>query len=339
MSYKNNTMDLNDYQRLNKSFSKKLIFHLGTGSGFFSEYNNMLKAMAYCLQNKIQFVLYSVDATFAYNKGWQDFFNPFTDEVVESFHSEYNKRFLTRSITRSFIRYVRGILVTIKFKKTYGHLLQYSLFYREPQIVKDLKAEHNFNYFTYDLWSSFKEMDVSKRIEISGIFKGTIFDLMKLLDNLIWRFNDETAVEVENIMTNLNLPSNYFGMQIRGGDKFMENSLLDYKLYFQTLIRKKKSFADTNSVFVLTDDYRIIENINAVFPQFEIFTLCMPEEKGYFNEAFKSETEQDRKSKIIRLFASIQILANSTFFIGTESANPGKYLKLRLRKNRFYSLD
>ncbi|ADQ79466.1 hypothetical protein Palpr_1320 [Paludibacter propionicigenes WB4] len=332
-------MDLNDYQRLNKSFSKKLIFHLGTGSGFFSEYNNMIKAMAYCLQHKIQFVLYSADASFVYEKGWQDFFDSFTEEVTDSFHSQYNKRFLERSITRSFAKYVRGLLVTLKYRKTYGHLLQYSLFYQEPQVVKDLKKEHGFDYFTYDLWSSFQEMDVTKRIEIPGLYKGTIFDLMKQLDKLIWQFNEHTEAEVQKLIDGQKLPVNYFGMQIRGGDKFMENSLLDYKLYFQTLIRKKKSFVDTNAVFVLTDDYRIIDNINAVFPQFQIYTLCSKEERGYFNESFKSETDDERKAKIIRLFASIQILANSAFFIGTESANPGKYLKLRLQKHRFYSLD
>lgn len=332
-------MDLNDYQRLNKSFSKKLIFHLGTGSGFFSEYNNMLRAMAYCLKNKIQFVLYSADATFSHQKGWLDFFEPFTDELNESFHSLYNKRFLNRSITRSFIRYIRGILVTIKFREKYGHLLQYSKFYREPKLIKNFKRDYNFNYFTYDLWSSFQEMDLSKKIELNGFFSGAVSELMKELDKIIWHFNEKIEIEVENLVGSLNLPSNHFGMQIRGGDKFLENTLLDYKLYFQTLIKKKKSYVDTNAVFVLTDDFRIIENIKVTFPQFEIFTLCTTNEIGYFNETFKDETEQERKQKMIRLLASIQILANSVLFIGTESANPGKYLKLRLGKSKFYSLD
>lgn len=332
-------MELNDYQRLNKSFKKKLVFHLGTGSGFFSEYNNMLKAVAYCLLNKIQFVLYSADATFSYKKGWQDFFEPFTDEVIESFHAEYNKRFLKKSITRNFMLFLRGILVTIKFRDSEGHFLQYYNFFREPKISKDFKKEYHFDYFTFDLWSSFQEMDISKKVEIKDVFRGTIFELIIALDKIIWHFNENTQVQIEKLIKSLNLPPNYFGMQIRGGDKFMENSLLDYKLYFQTLIKKKKSFLDTNTVFVLTDDYRIIINIKNIFPQFEIFTLCTQDETGYFNDSFKDEVELIRKQKIFRLFASIQILSNSVFFIGTESANPGRYLKLRLLKNKFYSLD
>jgi len=333
------SMELADYQRVNKSFSKKLIFHFGTGSGFFSEYNNMLKAMAYCLQNNIQFVLYSADATFRFQKGWQDFFLPFTDEVTDSFHSQYNKRFLKHSITRSFRRYLRGILVTIKFRKTYGHLLQYYRFYREPQDVKNLKKQYGIDYFTYDLWSSFQEMNLEKSVVVPGFFEGTTADLMKSLDKIIWRFNDAISVELDGLKQMLKLPTSYFGMQIRGGDKFMENSVLDYNLYFQTLISKQSSYPTLSSVFVLTDDYRIIENVRLNYPQFDVYTLCTPAELGYFNESFIAETDVERKTKMVRLLAAIEILAHAAFFIGTQSANPGKCLKLRLGEQKFYSLD
>lgn len=45
--------DVNNYIRLNNSFDKSVIFRLGISGGFFSEYNNMLVCMLYCMQHKI----------------------------------------------------------------------------------------------------------------------------------------------------------------------------------------------------------------------------------------------------------------------------------------------
>ena len=60
------------YRRLNDSFSPEFVYHLGCEAGFFSEYNNMILGMLYCLRKRIRFSLYSSDANFAYLKGWTD---------------------------------------------------------------------------------------------------------------------------------------------------------------------------------------------------------------------------------------------------------------------------
>lgn len=53
-------MSIDEYRRINKSFKRVLIFKIGLNSGFFSEYNNMILAMLYCLENRIQFKLSSM---------------------------------------------------------------------------------------------------------------------------------------------------------------------------------------------------------------------------------------------------------------------------------------
>ena len=55
-------INLAEYQKLNNSFRNELIFHVGATSGFYSEFNNMVLAMIYCLQWRIKFSLYSEDA-------------------------------------------------------------------------------------------------------------------------------------------------------------------------------------------------------------------------------------------------------------------------------------
>jgi len=67
-------MDLVDYQKLNDSFKPTLVFHLGVEAGFFSEFNNMVLAMLYCLHHAIRFVLYSDNANFKVGKGWDNHF-------------------------------------------------------------------------------------------------------------------------------------------------------------------------------------------------------------------------------------------------------------------------
>lgn len=53
-------MSIDEYKEVNESFKKVLIFKIGINSGFFSEYNNMILAMLYCLENRIQFKLSSM---------------------------------------------------------------------------------------------------------------------------------------------------------------------------------------------------------------------------------------------------------------------------------------
>lgn len=84
---------LSQYTKLNNSFKKKLVFRLGMEAGFFSEYNNMILAMLYCLEHKIKFTLYSKDANFGYNEGWNDYFLPFCEDVYHPVLKKYNHRY------------------------------------------------------------------------------------------------------------------------------------------------------------------------------------------------------------------------------------------------------
>jgi hypothetical protein len=80
------------YNNLNNSFKKTLVFRIGDSAGFFSEYNIMILAMLYCLQHKIRFVLYSKNANFKYKDGWTDYFEPFCESASCRIHKYLNVR-------------------------------------------------------------------------------------------------------------------------------------------------------------------------------------------------------------------------------------------------------
>ena len=78
-------MDPAVYQPINSSFKEKLVFRLGIDAGFFSEFNNMILAMAWCLENEVQFVLSSRHAWFD-ERGWSAWFRPFVKESHRPIH-------------------------------------------------------------------------------------------------------------------------------------------------------------------------------------------------------------------------------------------------------------
>ena len=77
------------YRKVNGSFRKRLVFRAGIDAGFFAEFKYMVNAVVYCLQNKIQFYLYSRGANFG-KGGWSEFFEPFCTEVEGDFNSRWN---------------------------------------------------------------------------------------------------------------------------------------------------------------------------------------------------------------------------------------------------------
>ena len=54
----NNELTFERYQALNRTFRKELIFHLGSDAGFYSEFNNMILAIIYCLQYNCNLHIY-----------------------------------------------------------------------------------------------------------------------------------------------------------------------------------------------------------------------------------------------------------------------------------------
>lgn len=92
-----NINDLSDfwkkYNKINESYNEVCIY-LGIGTGFFSEFNNLILAILYCLVNKIKFKLYLVNAKgFPNNKGFEEFFMPFCKELIYDADTEFNNIF------------------------------------------------------------------------------------------------------------------------------------------------------------------------------------------------------------------------------------------------------
>ena len=247
-----NTNDLaTQYRLLNSSFKKTMIYHIGIDAGFFTEYTYMIHAMLYCLQHKIQFKLYSDDANFGWEKGWEDCFVPFCEQVHESFHHTYNTHRLPSW---------KALMKDKKLPRT--KLLKWKLKVTLKNLIGKILA---FLVYSKPVLLNFQlKFNPAQHFHIPELgIDGDYLHAFQKLTEITWKFNTATAQECRQLADSLQLPQAYAGCQIRGGDKITETNLLPPEHYIQ-LIKEKTTARD---VFVLTDDYRLFQQVQTLVPE------------------------------------------------------------------------
>jgi hypothetical protein len=315
------------YNHINKSFKRKVVFRIGLSAGFFSEYNNMILAMAWCLRNNYQFQLFSHDANFGFDKGWADYFIQFCDEIFDEFNSKYNHRPYPFGKSRYYPLFIRGMQKFGLLKADFAYLPLSHL----------LKKKIGFDkLLTQDIFIKAHSQNPYEDVEISKLgFNGSFRSLCKILTDLTWRFNEKTQFEIDAMINELNLPSEYVGFHIRGGDKFMEYQQMPISLY----IKRAETISNIRTAYVLTDDYSIFNELKELYPLWHFYTLCQPYEKGYYNSEFQELNILEKKNSHIRLFSSMLILEHACHFIGTFSSNPGMFLGIRMLPENCHGID
>lgn len=291
-----------NYNKLNDSFKKTLIFHLGKNAGFYSEYNGMILTMLYCLQNKIKFVLYSKDANFGFKNGWTDYFEPFCSETINIIHKYLN----IRTFETGKVRFA-----DFNFLKWHVKMAVFSALYAA---IKPFKS----TLFTQDIWAEVWNKNLLNQnfyFPELGINGGFIHACNKLIE-LTYRFNTDVKKEIFSIIEKTGLPEKYIACHIRRGDKSIEADLIPVEKYIEEL--KTLPIKD---VFVSTDDYSVYKTLACNFLQWNWITLCEEKEAGYNQVSFNYLDAKSKKRAIIRLLAEVNIWSLSDVFIGTETSN------------------
>lgn len=300
-------MKLSDYTKYNSSFRLRFIYRLGGSTGFFSEYNNMVLAIHYCLVHRIQFVLESEGALFSSGEGWNEFFLPFCDEVKNKWLSRFNYR----------------------VKPAYKNRIEWFCF-------NVYKRIHLKTMYMYSLFETIRRVNIHAKYEISELgLSGTLLDNCKEIHQMIWKYNDKTKKIIEAIIQSLRLPDYYLGFHIRLGDKYEETRLFCPEDY----MRHARLFSEEKNVFVLTDDHRAICTLRELYPDCVFYSLCKQDETGYNLNALLKKSKSDQIQSYYRLWASMDVLERSLLFIGTYSANPGMNMGFRMEDSKIKCLD
>ena len=309
-----NINDLSDfwkkYNKINESYNEVCIY-LGIGTGFFSEFNNLILAILYCLVNKIKFKLYLVNAKgFPSNKGFEEFFMPFCKELIYDADTEFNNIF--------------------NFPKNEVEVL-----------LPAMKEKYGINYFVYFNSYMFNKMrnndfrDSHFKIKELGI-DGDFRHAFGIIAKNIFRFNNETKKEIYKLIESLKLPKKYIGFHIRAGDKITEAELIKPEKYIESL----KKHSDIKDIFISTDDYSIVEKLkNQYGNKYNIYTLTNKKELGYNQYDFEMSNKNEKYNHLIEFFASIEILLNSELCFGSYTSNPSIFLEAVLGKEKFIEVN
>lgn len=307
------------YALFNSHCKESIIYHVGTGAGLYSELGSMLECMVYCYIHKIKFVLYADDANFS-NNGWTDFFEEFCEMSHNKLNHSFNYRF------KSHFRW-KGILIP-------------NLFFRRFLFPQILKWKEHVTYLTQD---KFTEI-VSKKLKETkftwhdfGIVNGTIPTDYAKLRGLALRYNEETRLEIENRIKELQLPEHYVSIQIRGGDKALEfQNVMDAEFCLRKVDESKYP---VENIFVFTDDYRNVEFIRKNRPQWNVYTLTRPEERGYYNSNFNEQSWEYRKDNLLKVFAIVEICINSDLHFGNRQACINHIIESARNRMPYFELD
>ena len=306
------------YRRVNEAFHRRMVYHVGVDCGFFVEMNYMVNAMLYCLAHHIRFQLYSENANFGTGVGWTEYFLPFCEEVHEPFHKKYN--FHRLPAWRRILKVCRqqkalGPLVwkLKSFPKTMmGRLMAFGIYKAYVQFAQDVSDPEQY----YNI----PELGIN----------GSYYEAYGLLARMVWRLQPEILHYETIYKEKLALPSLYDGVHIRGGDKMMETTLISGKHIMEVLHPKTGA-----CVFILTDDYRQYQELQANYPNIRLLTLCRPEERGYLHKAFSHKSPQSRQEAIIRLIISVDLLFGSRSFVGSITTGPSVFVMKQRVDNPF----
>jgi hypothetical protein len=124
---------------------------------------------------------------------------------------------------------------------------------------------------------------------------------------------------------NMNGP--YVSIYVRRGDKVkgthteMEAADLDKVI--------KSTGIKSGNVFVMTDDYSVVEEIRILLPDCKVSTLTSPETKGSFHDDMRNNTAEEHRHHGEELFTSLEVFRHGTQGWADGRSNVGRLLKLR----------
>ncbi len=306
------TLSLEQYQELNASFTKRLVYRLGDSAGFFSELNNMIFAMIWCLDNNIRFELNSKNSNLGTN-GYEEYFTPFCKDTTTPFLEQVNHRYQALSPI-------------------------------SQEQIEIYKQNNHIDFLTQDVFELFFENKdfINKTFYIPKLdLSGNAFNLAEILLSITLKPNKTTQNIISNTIKHLNLPKDYIALQIRAGDiktevKWRRQPLLTPKDYIKHLSSLKLK---TNNLFIFTDDYRLIKTFQKKLKNYNIYHLTQKNEKGFFYQDYKNLNNKDKVSSCIKILTLTEISLNSTHFIATRTSNPSIHIYLKKNPNQRSLVD
>lgn len=324
------------WQKYNRSFARRLVYRVGDSAGFFSEINNMLFALVWAFDHKVRFELCSRFSNLG-DVGWKDFFLPFTDEMCRSQLMGVNRRYLRKD--------------------------------DDEAKIAQLKKEENVQLLTQDVFRKFFENRnfATKVFDFQELqVAGNSFAVARAFALALYRLNHKTLADIQSLTSERLAevfangcvrsvsPSelkdeDFIAIQMRAGDIKKEcfwrrQPILGAKPYAQYIRQFFYGYESgllpcAKKVFVFADDFRLVRQLAFLLPEFRIFSLCTPLERGFDYECFMKQDDVSRHYGLLKILANIEICRRALLFVGTRVSNPSWFLRLIMPENKVRFVD
>jgi hypothetical protein len=163
---------------------------------------------------------------------------------------------------------------------------------------------------------------------------GTVFQVKRSVARML-----TTPRHSHDIPSELKRP--FAAFHIRRGDKvggyvvngqvIREGDDIACSAYVDLLNRRAPA---VRSIFVMTDDYRCVEEVRSAAPGRTVHSFCLPSERGYQQDEFSAFDLGRKSASLKRLVAETEIAAESDLFIGGFKSNVARFVTLWHRAPR-----
>ena len=297
---------------------KKIIYSL-THRGLYSELVNLALAKVYADKYNYRLLVNSRNWNSKIDNGLSDWFIPYFEE------------------THSILTYQEKIYNNEKpwIGKIYYNPSAFWGYWRERLYNKIFKF---FNPTALLSKESFQRMH-------SGDFLSQYSEdeLLNAVSNSFKKFYKYNALTQNSISEKkqyINIPDNYISVHIRRGDKIVTGEMEDINLnIYVDAIRKYRYIS--NNIYIATDDVTVISYISKKLSDTDIKIYYNKDNKlkGFDEKTYNLKSDSVRRDEVLNMLFDMDMMINSSFFIGTFSSNVGCVVAMYLGLDKCHSID
>lgn len=297
---------------------KKIIYSL-THRGLYSELVNLALAKVYADKYNYRLLVNSRNWNSKIDNGLSDWFIPYFEE------------------THSILTYQEKIYNNEKpwIGKIYYNPSAFWGYWRERLYNKIFKF---FSPTALLSKESFQRMHSGDFL--SQYSEGELLNAVSNSFKKFYNYNALTQNSISEKKQYINIPDNYISVHIRRGDKIVTGEMedIDLNIYADTI--RKYSYI-SNNIYIATDDVTVISYISKKLSDINIKIYYNKENKlkGFDEKTYNLKSDSVRRDEVLNMLFDMDMMINSSFFIGTFSSNVGCVVAMYLGLDKCHSID
>ena len=297
---------------------KKIIYSL-THRGLYSELVNLALAKVYADKYNYRLLVNSRNWNSKIDNGLSDWFIPYFEE------------------THSILTYQEKIYNNEKpwIGKIYYNPSAFWGYWRERLYNKIFKF---FSPTALLSKESFQRMHSGDFL--SQYSEGELLNAVSNSFKKFYNYNALTQNSISEKKQYINIPDNYISVHIRRGDKIVTGEMedIDLNIYADTI--RIYSYI-SNNIYIATDDVTVISYISKKLSDIDTNIYYNKENKlkGFDEKTYNLKSDSVRRDEVLNMLFDMDMMINSSFFIGTFSSNVGCVVAMYLGLDKCHSID